>query len=168
MPPCDSPLASQRQVPTFRTVASLPAHAACMPATVEAEHRCPLDFVPGSTQGPGFDGIYDSISTPYRRFTCVRLLERHLTGSLPAFSTDAHHASCHPRAAPGGLEPGPVPRLRGAIPHQLCSMLPQGLDLDLASWRNESIELHNDEHVRITPNPAERSGEPRPLRLPSR
>ena len=74
---------------------------------------------------------------PYQRFTCVRLLRRYLTGSLPAFSTDAHHASCYPGAALGGLESGPVTPLRGAFPHQLCSMLFQALSLSAASWRNQ-------------------------------
>ena len=148
MPPCASPLPSRRQVPTFHTVASAPAHAASMPATLWAEHRCLPGFVPDPPKEPGFDGFYDWISTLSQRFTCVRLLGRHLTSFRLAFSTDAHHARSYPRAALGGLEPGPVPRLRGAFPHQLCSLLFQGFSLLAASWRTEAVQLNDDQGVR--------------------
>ena len=138
MPPCSSPLASRCQVPTFCTAAWSPAHAACMPATVWAKHRLLPDSVPGLLMGPGFDGFYHWISAPDRRFTFVRLLGPHLTSSPLAFSTDAHHASYHPRAALGGLKPGPATRLRGALPHRLYSLLSQGFRLISASWRTRA------------------------------
>ena len=141
------------QVPTFHTAASIPAHAASMPATIWAEHRCPPDFVPGQRHRPGFDGFIYTISTPHQRFTCVRLLGRHLTSFRLAFSADAHHTSCYPRAAPGGLRTGPVTRPRGASPHRLCSTLHQGHDLSADSWRTVivvpcPVRGSGDQHAR--------------------
>src|SRR5262249_48624643 len=40
---------------------------------------------PRLTTAPGF-GDVPTLSTPHRRFTCVRLLGSHLTSSRPAFS----------------------------------------------------------------------------------
>ena len=151
MPPCSSPLASRCQVPTFCTAAWSPAHAACMPATVWAKHRLLPDSVPGLLMGPGFDGFYHWISAPDRRFTFVRLLGPHLTSSPLAFSTDAHHASYHPRAALGGLKPGPATRLRGALPHRLYSLLFQGFRLISASWRTSSSAQDSHPHALTEP-----------------
>jgi hypothetical protein len=149
-PPCGSPLASPRQVPTFRTVASLPAHAASMPATIEAEHRLLLDFVPDPPKQSGFRWQlrFDFDTSSAVHF--VRLLGRHLPSLTLDSSTDAHHASCHPRAARGGLEPGPATRLRGAFPHQLGSMLSQGHCLVSASWHTQAVELGDEERVGAT------------------
>jgi hypothetical protein len=60
-------------------------HAAFMPVTTESVSRFRLGWVPGQRLEPGF-GDVPTLSTPHRRFTCVRLLGPHLTGSRPAFS----------------------------------------------------------------------------------
>src|SRR5208282_3283374 len=60
-------------------------HAAFMPVTTESVSRSRLGWVPGQRLKPGF-GDVPTLSTPHRRFTCVRLLGPYLTGSRPAFS----------------------------------------------------------------------------------
>jgi len=60
-------------------------HAAFMPVTTEAVNRWRLDWIPGQRLEPGF-GDVPMLSTPHRRFTCVRLLGSYLTSSRPAFS----------------------------------------------------------------------------------
>src|SRR6187551_2760185 len=75
-----SPLASRRQVPTFRTRASRWSHAVFMPVA-----RLPPSFVPGQQREPGF-GDVPTLSTRQQRFTHVRLTSAHLTGLLPPFA----------------------------------------------------------------------------------
>ncbi|MCZ6624483.1 MAG: hypothetical protein O7B35_09695 [Deltaproteobacteria bacterium] len=40
-------------------------------------------------QGPGFDTVW-GLSTRHQRFTCIRLLDSHLTEYRSAFSGNAH------------------------------------------------------------------------------
>src|SRR6516162_6208238 len=74
-----SPLASERQVPTFRTRASRWSHAVFMPVAARPVGRLPPSFVPDQQLESGF-GDVPTLSTRPRRFTRVRL-----TGT-PAFS----------------------------------------------------------------------------------
>ena len=55
-------------------------HAAFMPVTTESVSRSRIGWVPGQRLKPGFGDI-PTLSTPHRRFTCVRLLGPHLTSS---------------------------------------------------------------------------------------
>src|SRR5580693_5322380 len=71
-------------------------HAAFMPVTTESVNRYRLGWVPGQRLEPGF-GDVPTLSTPHRRFTYVRLLGPHLTGSSPAFSRNAHHRGFWPK-----------------------------------------------------------------------
>ena len=71
-------------------------HAAFMPVTTESVNRYRLGWVPGQRLEPGF-GDVPTLSTPHQRFTCVRLLGPHLTGSSPAFSRNAHHRGFWPK-----------------------------------------------------------------------
>ena len=120
-----SPLASRRQVPTFRT-------RACAGLT-PSSCRSPLgqsagilpSFVPGQQLEPGFDDV-PTLSTRHQRFTRVRLPSAHLTGCSRLFR-NAHHPGHWTDAACGGLDPDPAIRVRGADPHLLCSKAAQEL-----------------------------------------
>src|SRR3954447_24525302 len=91
-------------------------HAAFMPVTAEPVSRSRLGWVPGQRLKPGFGDIH-TLSTPHRRFTCVRLLGPHLTGSRPAFFLRRSPPWLVTTAASGGLGPGPATRSRGTYPH---------------------------------------------------
>src|SRR5207249_2045561 len=95
------------------------AHAALVPVTTRAVSRHPPSFIPGQQLEPGSDDI-PTLSTRCQRFTHVRLSSAHLTGSSRLFRL-AHHPGRWARAASGGLDPGPAPRVRGASPHLSCS-----------------------------------------------
>src|SRR3954463_4517666 len=82
--PWRSPLASRRQVPTFRTRASRWSHAVFMPVAARPVGRLPPSFVAGQQLEPGF-GDVPTLSTRQQRFTHVRLTSAHLTGLLPPF-----------------------------------------------------------------------------------
>ena len=114
-----SPLASRRQVPTFRTRASRWSHAVFMPVAARPVDRLPPSFVPGQQLEPGF-GDVPTLSTRHQRFTRVRLTSAHLT-SFPRLFRNAHYPSRCAGAACGGLDPDPAIRVRGASPHLLCS-----------------------------------------------
>src|SRR6516164_4640160 len=135
-----SPLASRRQVPTFRTRASRWPHAVFMPVTTRTVGRHPPSFFPGQQLEPGF-GDVPTLSTRHQRFTCVRLASAHLTGS-PRLFRNAHHLGHWTKAACGGLDPDPAIRARGTCPHLLCSKaasswlsLLHGSLLFAPSWR---------------------------------
>src|SRR4051812_20576088 len=86
--PWRSPLASRRQVPTFRTRASRASrwsHAVFMPVAARPVGRLPPSFVAGQQREPGF-GDVPTLSTRQQRFTHVRLTSAHLTGLLPPFA----------------------------------------------------------------------------------
>ena len=83
--PWRSPLASRRQVPTFRTRASRWSHAVFMPVAARPVGRLPPSFVAGQQREPGF-GDVPTLSTRQQRFTHVRLTSAHLTGLLPPFA----------------------------------------------------------------------------------
>src|SRR3954453_21688755 len=83
--PWRSPLASRRQVPTFRTRASRWSHAVFMPVAAQPVGRLPPSFVAGQQLEPGF-GDVPTLSTPQQRFTRVRLTSAHLTGLIPPFA----------------------------------------------------------------------------------
>src|SRR5262249_16476568 len=107
-------------------------HAAFMPVRTASVSRSRLGWVPGPRLEPGF-GDAPALSTPPRRFPCVRLLGPHLTGSRPAFSgtltTGAFGPSgfrwfgiwsCHPipRDLPSSLtRPGVPDRALCPVPH---------------------------------------------------
>src|SRR5262249_21508426 len=138
-----SPLASRRQVPTFRTRASRWPHAVFMPVTTRTVGRHPPSFFPGQQLEPGF-GDVPTLSTRHQRFTCVRLASAHLTGS-PRLFRNAHHLGHWTKAACGGLDPDPAIRARGTCPHLLCSKaasswlsLLHGSLLFAPSWRTVS------------------------------
>src|SRR4051812_27430801 len=118
--PWRSPLASRRQVPTFRTRASRWSHAVFMPVAARPVGRLPPSFVPGQQLEPGF-GDVPTLSTRHQRFTRVRLTSAYLTSS-PRLFRNAHYPSHCASAACGGLDPDPAIRVRGASPHLLCSM----------------------------------------------
>src|SRR4051812_29040413 len=82
--PWRSPLASRRQVPTFRTRASRWSHAVFMPVAARPVGRLPPSFVAGQQREPGF-GDVPTLSTRQQRFTHVRLTSAHLTGLIPPF-----------------------------------------------------------------------------------
>src|SRR5262249_30757775 len=135
-----SPLASRRQVPTFRTRASRWPHAVFMPVTTRTVGRHLPSFFPGQQLEPGF-GDVPTLSTRHQRFTCVRLASAHLTGS-PRLFRNAHHLGHWAKAACGGLDPDPAIRARGTCPHLLCSKaasswlsLLHGCLLFAPSWR---------------------------------
>src|SRR6516164_6275741 len=144
-----SPLASRRQVPTFRTRASRWPHAVFMPVTTRTVGRHPPSFFPGQQLEPGF-GDVPTLSTRHQRFTCVRLASAHLTGS-PRLFRNAHHLGHWTKAACGGLDPDPAIRARGTCPHLLCSKaasswlsLLHGSLLFAPSWRtivSETLEV---------------------------
>ena len=90
-------------------------HAAFMPVTTEPVSRSRLGWVPGQRLEPGF-GDVPTLSTPRRRFTCVRLLGPHLTGSSRPFP-ERSPPGLLAQAASGGLGPGPATRSRGTSPH---------------------------------------------------
>src|SRR3954471_3594208 len=90
-------------------------HAAFMPVTTEPVSRSRLGWVPGQRLEPGF-GDVPTLSTPHRRFTCVRLLGPHLTGCGRPFP-ERSPPGLLAQAASGGLGPGPATRSRGACPH---------------------------------------------------
>jgi len=120
-----------------------------MPATVWAVNRSPPDFVPGQRLEPGFDDI-PMLSTLHQRFTCVRLLDTHLTASLvrlfpdrslPGLLTQAASGrfgtwSCNP--IPKGLPSSPVqqgcfklastsrPPFRAVVAHSRSRSVPRG------------------------------------------
>ena len=112
-------MASELQVPTFHTEASRWSHAVFMPVAARPVSRHPPSFLPDQQLEPGF-GDVPTLSTLHQRFTCVRLTSAHLTGSSRLFR-NAHHPGRWTSAACGGLDPGPATRVRGAIPHLLCS-----------------------------------------------
>src|SRR3954467_7190397 len=82
--PWRSPLASRRQVPTFRTRASRWSHAVFMPVAARPVGRLPPSFVAGQQREPGF-GDVPRLSTRQQRFTHIRLTSAHLTGLIPPF-----------------------------------------------------------------------------------
>src|SRR4051812_2144640 len=82
--PWRSPLASRRQVPTFRTRASRWSHAVFMPVAARPVGRLPPSFGAGQQLEPGF-GDVPTLSTRQQRFTRVRLTSAHLTGLIPPF-----------------------------------------------------------------------------------
>ena len=77
-------MASERQVPTFRTRASRWSHAVFMPVAARPVGRLPPSFVPDQQLEFGF-GDVPTLSTRPQRFTRVRLTSAYLTG-FPAFS----------------------------------------------------------------------------------
>src|SRR5262249_32107789 len=150
-----SPLASRRQVPTFRTRASRWPHAVFMPVTTRTVGRHPPSFFPGQQLEPGF-GDVPTLSTRHQRFTCVRLASAHLTGS-PRLFRNAHHLGHWTKAACGGLDPDPAIRARGTCPHLLCSKaasswlsLLHGSLLFAPSWRT-IISIPTPRKVRVRP-----------------
>src|SRR3954466_3470159 len=94
--PWRSPLASRRQVPTFRTRASRWSHAVFMPVAARPVGRLPPSFVAGQQREPGF-GDVPTLSTPQQRFTHVRLTSAHLTGLLPPFAATLTTSAIGPR-----------------------------------------------------------------------
>ena len=90
-------------------------HAAFMPVTTESVSRSRLGWVPDQRLKPGF-GDVPTLSTPHRRFTCVRLLGPHLTGSGRPFP-ERSLPGLLAQAASGGLGTGPATRSRGTSPH---------------------------------------------------
>ena len=114
-----------------------------MPATTRTVHRLPPSSVPGQLREPGFHGIsvlFDTSSTVH-----LRSSSQHLPDEFGlAFSDDAHDPGHWTDAARGGLNPDPVVRVRGAVPHRVCSKaasirpsLHHGL-LSAPSWRKPS------------------------------
>ena len=83
--PCDFPLPSWTPGSHVPRESPNRDHAASMPVTTESVNRSRLGWIPGQRLEPGF-GDVPTLSTPPRRFTCVRLLGPYLTGSRPAFS----------------------------------------------------------------------------------
>src|SRR5262249_60724970 len=88
-----------------------------MPVTTEPVSRPRLGWVPGQRLKPGF-GDVPTLSTPHRRFTCVRLLGPHLTRSRPALSWTPTPRGFGPSSfrrvwalAPNPLPRGPPPSL---------------------------------------------------------
>ncbi len=149
MPPCGSPLASLRQVPTFRTVAlsSQLTPPPCRPPS-RAEHRCLLDFFPGPDSAARFRWLL--------RFDFDTSSAVHCCSSSGA-SPDGLHARLFHGRSPRKLLPSrssgrfgawACSPTRGAFPHQLCGMLFQGHGLDLASWHAEPIKLQHHQNVR--------------------
>src|SRR4051794_37183833 len=94
--PWRSPLASRRQVPTFRTRASRWSHAVFMPVAARPVGRLPPSFVAGQQREPGF-GDVPTLSTRQQRFTHVRLTSAHLTGLLPPFAATLTTSAIGPR-----------------------------------------------------------------------
>jgi hypothetical protein len=64
-------------------------HAAFMPDASGAINRSSSTSFAGQSLDPGFD-VGWGLSTRHQRFTCVRLLDSHLTKSCSAFSGNAH------------------------------------------------------------------------------
>src|SRR3954454_1856046 len=93
--PWRSPLASRRQVPTFRTRASRWSHAVFMPVAARPVGRLPPSFVPGQRLEPGF-GDVPTLSTRQQRFTRVRLTSAHLTGLIPPFAATLTTSAIEP------------------------------------------------------------------------
>ena len=59
-------------------------HAASMPNAIQAVNRLPLELFPRVHTHPGFD-VTMMITTPYRRFTFVHLLDTYLTRYIEPF-----------------------------------------------------------------------------------
>ena len=113
-----SPFASRPRFPRS------PPEPALSSRRLYAGHRsgrqqAPPELVPVFHPWTGFDDIW-SFSTRRQRFTCVRLLSTYLT-SYSRCVRLAHHPDHWARAAAGGLDPGPAPRVRGAAPHLVWS-----------------------------------------------
>jgi hypothetical protein len=64
-------------------------HAAFMPDASGAVNRYSSTSFTGQSLDPSFDAAF-VLSTLHQRFTCVRLLDSHLTEYLSAFSGNAH------------------------------------------------------------------------------
>ena len=140
-----SPLASERQVPTFHTGASRWSHAVFMPVAARTVSRRPPNFVPGQRLEPGFGDIL-TLSTLHQRFTRVRLTSSHLTGN-PRLFHNAHHPGHWAKAACGGLDPGPATRVRGAFPHLLCSKVLKGSTATSSEPPLRAVVAHSRPHI---------------------
>jgi hypothetical protein len=126
------------QVPTFRTKASRWPHAVFMPVAARSVSRPPSELRPRSTTGTWFwqrPYAFDTSATVHLRSSCQRSPD-----GLSRLFRNAHHPGHCAKAACGGLDPDPAIRVRGAVPHLLCSkaasiwLLHQSL-LSAPSWR---------------------------------
>jgi PEP-CTERM motif len=93
-----SPLASRRQVPTFRTRAWLRVTPPLCRVSSRQAAVSPWTG-PRLTTRPGFDTV-PTLSTRSRWFTAVRLSEPYLTRSRRAVSGNAHHPGSLPEQLP--------------------------------------------------------------------
>ena len=138
-------MASELQVPTFHTEASRWSHAVFMPVAARPVSRHPPSFLPDQQLEPGF-GDVPTLSTLHQRFTCVRLTSAHLTGSSRLFR-NAHHPGRWTSAACGGLDPGPATRVRGAIPHLLCSKVLRVSSATASVPPLRTVVAHHRRHI---------------------
>src|SRR6266508_1476013 len=145
-----SPLASRRQVPTFRTRAWLRVTPPLCRVSSRQAAGSPWT-APGPTTRPGFDTVL-TLSTRSRWFTAVRLSEPYLTRSRRAVSGHAHHPGSLPEQLPvvWSLLCQPAPRGRpSSLVQPGCieptALLHHGL-LSAPSWRTV-VRVPHDDHV---------------------
>src|SRR5436190_8045412 len=98
--PWRSPLASRRQVPTFRTRASRWSHAVFMPVAARPVGRLPPSFVAGQQLEPDF-GDVPTLSTHQQRFTRVRLYRPGFSGHKMLLRGRPDWGACGEPFAPG-------------------------------------------------------------------
>jgi len=84
------PLASERQVPTFLTKARIKITPPSCRTPVGQSAGFP-NLARGTEVWVPVSTSLEYVSTPHQRFTCVRLLDPHLTESSSAFSFNVHH-----------------------------------------------------------------------------
>src|SRR5215472_7638078 len=106
----------------------------------------------------GFD-IVSVVSTRHQWFPCGPLLASHLTWFFPGLFRLRSRPWLLSTAARGGLEPAPVSRFRGAVPHRLSSYTHWALLGPLRSWRTiiatPGARRHNRRHSRHRRSPPE-------------
>ena len=87
-------LTSGRQVPTFHTRAWIKVTPLLCRTPLGQSAGSPRAY-PGVQIAPSFDVVH-IFSTPHQWFACARLLEPHLTQSLPCLFLNAHHPGSLP------------------------------------------------------------------------
>lgn len=147
-----SPFTSRRQVPTFRTRASVRVTPPLCRVSSRQAAASPW-IRPGPTTRPGFDTV-PTLSTRLRWFTSVRLSDPQLTRSCRAVSNDAHHPGSLPEqlTVVWSLPCQPAPRGRpSSLVQQGCvesaAFLHHGL-LSAPSWRT-IVRVSNEPSLQV-------------------
>jgi hypothetical protein len=132
------------------SLASRRLHAGCHSVSRQA----PSELRPRSTTGTWFwqrPYAFDTSATVHMRSSCQRSPD-----GLSRLFRNAHHPGHCAKAACGGLDPDPAIRVRGAVPHLLCSkaasiwLLHQSL-LSAPSWRTVIRVAHDRDSTASMP-----------------